>query len=61
MRLLHIVGIVFAIIGISAAVNLFSATTDSELASAQDDRSTSAKVSSTAFLCNALPEHISQF
>ena len=60
MRLLHIVGIVFAIIGISAAVNLFSATTDSELASAQDDRSTSAKVS-TAFLCNALPQHISQF
>lgn len=45
MRLLHIVGIVFAVIGITAALNLFSAKNANDLASAQQDRKTSNAVS----------------
>lgn len=45
MRLLHIVGIVLAVIGISGAVSLFNAKTMADLASAQQDRKTSSRVS----------------
>ena len=45
MRILHIVGIVFAVIGITAALNLFSAKNANDLASAQQDRKTSNAVS----------------
>ncbi|KAL0052202.1 hypothetical protein WJX82_009712 [Trebouxia sp. C0006] len=41
MRLLHIVGIVFAAFGISGALNLFNAKTMADIASAQQDRKTS--------------------
>ncbi len=44
MRLLHVVGIVFAIIGIIGAVNLFNATSDADFASAQDNRRMSNRV-----------------
>ena len=45
MRVLHIVGVVFAVIGITAALNLFSAKNANDLASAQQDRKTSNAVS----------------
>ena len=44
MRILHIVGIVFAVIGVVAALNLFSAKSENDFASAQQDRKTSNKV-----------------
>ena len=64
MRLLHIVGIVFAVIGISGAVNLFNAKTMADVASPQQDHRTSSKVSCpsglvskmcTAAIPNAVP------
>ena len=51
MRLLHIVGIVFAVFGISGAVNLFNAKSMADIASAQQDRKTSNRVSFTSWPC----------
>lgn len=45
LRLLYIVGIIFAIIGVVAAINLFNASTVSALNTAQHDRRTSNAVS----------------
>ncbi len=51
MRLLHIVGIVFAAFGISGALNLFNAKTMADIASAQQDRKTSNRVSFIFWPC----------
>lgn len=48
LRLLYIVGIIFAIVGIVAALHLFNIRTYEDFYSAQRGRTVSNKVSSTA-------------